>query len=317
MNIKKYLSLALTLILSTSLIACGNSKNKENNANINNNSINNTNEISDSESIPALYINDKEINLKSQILVTQDNFLLPYEELSKNLNTSFKIEQSNDNEVIEITDLNNDIKQFLYTSSNFSYDSNTKDSKSYYHKDRPKIVSKKLYIPIDYLYNYDFYYNLENNQLFLISKSETQVDNNLRYLARLNTIQNKFDNFISAVSTLPNDKLLGFNLTPEEAPNGFIGFEGLANGLTQLNDENFEEVFQDIVIPEDHKNQFNTYLIASENFYNKALELSTSLEKDRHNKDFNKELDNLANNIKIEMIEEYENLKTAYDNLII
>ena len=79
MNFKKILSLSLVLLLSLSLFACNKNEKEVNTAN--NTKVEDVEEEVE-ENIPKLFIDNEEFETKNPILVTKDNFLLPYNDLA-------------------------------------------------------------------------------------------------------------------------------------------------------------------------------------------------------------------------------------------
>lgn len=325
MKLKKFAGLSLVLILITGVVTgCQKNENKENKT-TNNTTKEKVETKADEATIPKLFINNEEVNTTNEILITNDNFLLPYDDIAKSLNTELEVNNKDNLTEIKIIDKEENQENphtlFMYPTSNFVYSTHAKDISNFYHRDTPKIMDEIVYVPVDYLENALYYYDSENNKLHIITDVKSdKIDNNIKYLATLNTIQNEYDNFITCINTLPNDKLMGFNISKEEAPQSATGFSGVVYGLPNLNNSFGESVFDSFVIEEKDKELLNDYLTKTEEMRNKAISLAKKADEYRNEKGDNTEIDktgnDLINEIKVNMNDAYENLKVSYDNLI-
>lgn len=331
MKFKNFRRLSLIIFIATTLVSCNNNNNNKETNTSNNINIKETQDKSDEKNIPTLIINDEKFVTTNPILVTKDNFLLPYNDISEKLNTQLKVSEiSIENEIIpqiEITYLDKDLYfdetpfiEVFYPTSHIYYGSFIRDNTTIYKKDKTKIMDNIAYIPIDYFELYNYYFDQENNKLYLITDiKNTNIDNDIKYKAILNTYQRQFDNFITAINTLDDTKLLGFNMSIEEAPESYTGFSGMSAGLYPLIDDNISNsILKNIDLTNIDKDLLNNYISKVDELNKKAYELALKAEKYYINNPehkLNEEGKKLAHEIRNVINDAYSKVIDSYTNL--
>lgn len=332
MNFKKTLSLSLVLLLSLSLFACNKDEKEANTANTTNNTkVEDVEEVE--ENIPKLFIDNEEFETKNPILVTKDNFLLPYNDLAEKLNTELVISTEVIGEEtipkIEIKYLDKNLYfddmqciETFYPTSHIYYATYIRDASSIYKKDTTKIMDDIAYIPIDYLELYQYYFDEENNKIYLITDIEnSNLDNNIKYRAILSTYQRQYDNFISSVNTLDNKTLLGLNKNNKEFPHSPGSFGAISASIYPLVDGDIDySILKNVDLTDVNQDLLNNYISKTNELNSKASELGFKSEeyafKNRDKTKVDDEGNKLIEEIKNTMNSSYDEVITAYTELI-
>ena len=330
MNFKKIVVLALVLLVSSSLFACN--KNEKEISTANNTKIEDVEEEVE-ENIPKLIIDNEEFETKNPILVTKDNFLLPYNDLAEKLNTELVVstevieEESIPKIEIKYLDKNlyfDDIQfiETFYPTSHIYYSTYIRDASSIYKKDTTKIMDDIAYIPIDYLELYQYYFDEENNKIYLIRDIEnSNLDNFIKYRAILNTYQRQYDNFISAVNTLDNKTLLGLNKNNKEFPHSPGSFGAISSSIYPLVNGDIDySILKNVDLTDVNQDLLNKYISKTNELKNKSYELRTKSDsytlKNIDKSEVDDEGNKIVEEIKNTMNSSYDEVINAYTELI-
>lgn len=329
MNFKKIVVLALVLLVSSSLFACN--KNEKEISTANNTKIEDVEEVE--ENIPKLIIDNEEFETKNPILVTKDNFLLPYNDLAEKLNTELVVstevieEESIPKIEIKYLDKNlyfDDIQfiETFYPTSHIYYSTYITDVSSRYKKDTIKIMDDIAYIPIDYLELYQYYFDEENNKIYLIRDIEnSNLDNFIKYRATLSTYQRQYDNFISAVNTLDNKTLLGLNKNNKEFPHSPGSFGAISSSIYPLVNGDIDySILENVDLTDINQDLLNNYISKTNELKNKSYELRTKSDsytlKNIDKSEVDYEGNVIVEEIKSTMNSSYDEIINAYTELI-